>query len=153
MHGPPHRGEASDDRRRSTASDLRRRGLRYTTGYQTIIDALAATARPMTIGDLINACATLPSSSTYRIVTRLQGAGVVVEVPHIGAARYALRAVVDADAQHGLAVCRVCGDVEFAAWSAHLDDAPIGADAWFRRMGFTPEWHHLAFVGRCARCQ
>lgn len=105
----------------------------------------------MTIAAMIDGCPDLPSSSAYRNVSNLQGAGVVVEVPHVGAARYELSESVGAVRRHH-ALCRSCGDVVVAPWTDRVDAAVAPAVDSLREAGVLVGWHQVAFVGTCGRC-
>jgi Fe2+ or Zn2+ uptake regulation protein len=151
MGAPPQRHSATEVHRRA-ASQLAATGLRYTRACRTIVDALAAAEAPLTISTLIGANPTLPSSSAYRNVRNLQGAGIVVEVPHVGTARYELSEQAGAGRHHH-ALCRSCGDVAIAPASASVDDAIAVAVDSLRRSRLLFDWQQVAFVGICATCR
>ncbi|HWL43673.1 MAG TPA: transcriptional repressor [Ilumatobacter sp.] len=151
MEGPPHRGDEAGDVHTCAAHKLGATGFRYTRACRTIVHTLVVADAPMTIAAMIDGCPDLPSSSAYRNVRNLQGAGVVVEVPHVGAARYELSQGVGAARRHH-ALCRSCGDVAVAPSTDRVDAAVALAVDSLREAGVLAECHQVAFVGTCVRC-
>jgi Fur family ferric uptake transcriptional regulator len=135
---------------------LRLAGLdqRYTPLRRALVDALAVSARPMTVPEIVTAAPGLPQSSAYRNVTALMEAGVVRRV--VGAddhGRYELSEEISGHHHHHL-VCGSCGKVEDVSPSERLERAigdaarSVGGD-----QGYLVTEHRIELVGLCPVCR
>ncbi|MFT3854500.1 MAG: transcriptional repressor [Ilumatobacteraceae bacterium] len=127
-------------------------GFRHTATCRVIVEVLAAATAPMMIAAMIEACPNLPPSSAYRTVRNLHGAGALVEVPHVGAARYELSTQVGAVRRHH-ALCRSCGDVMVAPSTAGVDAAFALVASALRDAEMLAEWQQVTLVGTCCHCR
>jgi Fur family ferric uptake transcriptional regulator len=131
---------------------LQEHEVRYTTGRQTLIDALARAEGPRSAAELQDEVR-LPLSSIYRSLTVLEDAGVVE--PHLGqrgVTRYELAEWLRGHHHH--LVCVACGTVDdielpdsYETKVAELVD-DIGSIS-----GFAPLSHALEIEGRCVKCR
>ena len=140
------------DLHETAAARLRQADQRYTRNRREIVSALAATGRPLSIPELLDAHDGLPQSSAYRNLALLEEAGVVRRVLGGGEfARYEL--AEDLTEHHHHLICSACGTVEDitlpAAVEAEVERALKRAA---RRSRFTGAYHQLDLVGLCANC-
>src|SRR3954452_13139587 len=137
----------------TAAARLRQNDQRYTKNRRTIVTALAATARPVTIPELLAARKGLPQSSAYRNLALLESAGVVRRLVGAGGfARYEL--AEDLTEHHHHLICNVCGDVEDFTLSHDVESTVERAlKRVARRNEFETGHHRLDLVGVCARCR
>src|SRR3954453_22438376 len=99
------------DLHETATARLREQDQRYTKNRRAIVAALAATARPVTIPELLAARRGLPQSSAYRNLALLEEAGVVRRVVSGGEfARYEL--AEDLTEHHHHFICTTGGTVE-----------------------------------------
>jgi len=127
---------------------------RYTSGRRQLVEALAKAGRPLTAGELVAACPSLPQSTAYRNLAVLGQAGAVHRVSGTDEfARYELDESVTGRHHHHL-VCLSCGAVEDFAAPAGLEHSvsslmgTLGSDR-----GFHAESHRLDVLGTCAACR
>ena len=137
------------------AIGIRLAGLdqRYTPLRRTLVDALAASDRPLTIPEILAAAPALPQSSAYRNVTALIDAGVVRRVA--GAddhGRFELSEEIAGHHHH--LVCRSCGKIEDVPPSERLERA-IGdaARSIAEAHGYHVTEHRMELVGYCPDCR
>jgi Fe2+ or Zn2+ uptake regulation protein len=125
---------------------------RMTAGREQVVDVLAATDRPLTIPEILDARRGLAQSSVYRTLVVLEQAGVVHRVvTHDEFARYEL--AEDLTGHHHHLVCSNCGRVEDLPASDSIERSVAAAVAQAaRRVGFRTEHHRLDLVGTCADC-
>lgn len=138
----------------AVSSLLAAREQRYTGQRRQIVRALAALARPATIGELISATSGLPVSTAYRNLTVLCDADVVRRVSGPdGFARFELSETLSGDHHHHV-VCEACGLVMDVAPSPRLEAALAEtARLIAEENGFDVAEHRLELVGRCRRCR
>ena len=121
---------------------------RYTRLRRILVETLAASARPLTVPEILEAARELPQSSAYRNVTALIEAGVVRRVAgpddH---GRFELDE--EFSGHHHHLVCAACGKVEDVAPSERLERAlrAIG-DA----QGYRVTEHRVELLGLCPDC-
>ncbi len=133
---------------------LRLAGLdqRYTRLRRVLVETLAASARPLTIPEILSAAPALPQSSAYRNVTALIEAGVVRRVS--GAddhGRFELGEEISGHHHH--LVCGGCGKVEDIPPSQKLERA-LGdaARSIADEQGYRVTEHRVDLVGFCPEC-
>lgn len=136
----------------TVAQRLRSDDQRYTPGRRALVEVLTATGRPLTIGEVLEADASLAQSSAYRNLAVLERAGAVHRIVTTDEfARYELDEALTGHHHH--LICSVCGSVTDFTVDADLEQA-LGDSlaAVARRHGFTAEHHRLDLIGRCAEC-
>jgi Fe2+ or Zn2+ uptake regulation protein len=128
------------------------RGVRYTKGRRSVVQALQRADGPRSAQELFEEL-DLPLSSLYRSLSVLEE--VQVLTPHHGArgiTRYELAEW--AAGHHHHVVCEECGGVD----DVHLDPA-LEAElerliqAITRSLDFSPTGHALEVEGRCGTCR
>ena len=133
---------------------LRSDGQRYTTGRRALVTALLASARPVTIPQLLDHGRGLAQSSVYRNLAVLERAGVVHRIVTADDfARYELAEDLTEHHHHHL-ICSRCGEVADFTLPAPLErelDAAAGRVA--KRTGFAVDRHQLDLVGTCPACR
>lgn len=125
---------------------------RYTRLRRVLVETLAASARPLTIPEILAAAPELPQSSAYRNVTALIEAGAVRRIAgpddH---GRFEL--AEEFSSHHHHLVCATCGKVEDLAPSERLERA-LGetvrslADVH----GYQVTEHRVELFGLCPEC-
>jgi Fur family transcriptional regulator, ferric uptake regulator len=141
-----------DALRERTAARLRAHEQRLTAGREQLIEVLAATDRPLTIPEILDARPGLAQSSAYRNLVVLEEAGVVhCIITRDEFARYEL--AEDLTGHHHHLVCITCGRVEDLPATPALERSVEAAVALAARTnGFRTNHHRLDFVGVCADC-
>ena len=127
-------------------------GQRYTSVRRTVVAVLAATGRPLTLPEVLDAADHLAQSSAYRTLAVLEEAGVVHRLAGpTGFSRYEL--AEDLTEHHHHLVCVSCGGVEDLAASSRVERTVARAvDEAAASAGFHSQGHRLDVVGICARC-
>ena len=132
---------------------LRRAELRYTAGRRALVELLADTGHPVSIGDIGDRLPQLPRSSAYRNLVDLQSAGVVRRVAASDEfARFEL--AEDLTEHHHHLLCVSCGRVTDVTPSSTFERQvsrtveELAVDA-----GFEPHGHRLDVIGLCAGCR
>lgn len=138
----------------TAAGRLRSEGRRYTANRRALVDALVDAEAPLTIREILDACADVPQSSAYRNLALLERAGVVHRIVTTDEfSRYELTEELTDDHHHHL-ICSRCGAVtDFSVppdLEQHLEKA---LDAVAGETGFEAEHHRFDLVGRCAVCR
>jgi Fe2+ or Zn2+ uptake regulation protein len=148
----PRRG-STDSLHQVVAERLRRVDQRYTAGRRAIVDLLAGTGRPVSIGDIAVGLPELPRSSAYRHLVDLQSAGVVRRVAaNDDFARFEL--AEDLTEHHHHLLCVDCGAVIDVVPSTRFeDDLAKTVDQLAGAEGFEAHSHRLDVLGTCARCR
>ncbi len=127
---------------------------RYTPLRRTLVEALATSARPVTMPEILAAAPEVPQSSAYRNVTTLIGAGVVRRVA--GAddhGRFELSEQISGQHHHHL-VCGSCGKVEDVHPSPGLERAIGDATRSIgEQQGFEVTEHRIELLGLCTECR
>lgn len=137
-----------------TAGDrLRADNQRYTDGRRAIVDALAAAAGPMSITELLDACAGLAQSSAYRNLSVLERTGVIRRLVSLDdLTRFEL--AEELTEHHHHLICASCGRIEDFTMPEHLEaDLERCLDSVASTYDFTGSSHQLDLVGTCARCR
>jgi Fur family ferric uptake transcriptional regulator len=138
---------------REVESRLAEHQVRYTTGRQTVVKALARAEGPLSAAEIHNTLdASLPLSSIYRSLAVLEDSGVLA--PHHGTkglTRYELAEWLKGHHHH--LVCIDCGAVEDVTVNDH-HESQVGevVEEISSKASFTPFNHALEIEGRCARC-
>jgi Fe2+ or Zn2+ uptake regulation protein len=142
----------TDDLRDTVVSRLRRVDQRLTANRGAIIDVLAATPRPLTIPEILDARDGLAQSSVYRNLVVLEQAGVVHRIiTNDEFARFEL--AEDLVGHHHHLICSRCGTVEDVPTNARLEQSLRHAvDQIARATGFRTQAHRIDLVGLCRRC-
>ena len=146
---------ANLDIQTEAASRLADLDQRYTRGRRSIVDALSAAARPLTVPEILGASggASVPMSSAYRNLNVLVEAGVVHRLPGADEfARYELAERIAGHHHHLL--CSECGEVTDAPSSPRLEKAlREAAELIAADTGFEVTGHRIDLLGRCRNCQ
>ncbi len=140
------------DLRDTVVSRLQRVEQRLTANREAIIDVLAATPRPLTIPEILDARDGLAQSSVYRNLVVLEQAGVVHRiVTNDEFARFEL--AEDLVGHHHHLICSMCGTVEDVPPNARLEQSLSHAvEQIARATGFRTQAHRIDLVGLCRRC-
>ena len=125
---------------------------RYTRLRRVLVETLAASARPLTIPEILEAAPQLPQSSAYRNVTALIDAGVVRRIA--GPDDHGLYELAEEfSSHHHHLVCAACGKVEDVAASEHLERALGEAvRALGDAQGYQVTEHRVELLGICPEC-
>ena len=136
----------------TVAARLRAVGQRLTSNRQSLLDTLTATARPLTIPEILDEQPDLAQSSVYRNLVVLEEAGVVRRV--VGTDDFARWELTeDLAGHHHHLICASCGRVEDVPASAGLERSVAAAAAAITRTtGFRTQHHRLDLVGVCESC-
>jgi Fe2+ or Zn2+ uptake regulation protein len=134
------------------ARRLREVEQRYTPVRRTVVEVLAAAARPLTMAEILEAGPGLAQSSVYRTLAVLEDAGVVHRFPGpAGFARHEL--AEELTEHHHHLVCVSCGGVEDLVASSRVERTVARAVAEAAAAtGFRPHGHRLDLLGVCAQC-
>jgi Fe2+ or Zn2+ uptake regulation protein len=143
---------SSDPLRETVASRLRNVGQRLTTNRVSLVEALTAAPRPLTIPEILDMRPGLAQSSVYRNLVVLEEAGIVHRV--LGTDEFARWELAEnLTEHHHHLICASCGRVEDVPASAGLERSVAAAAAAITRStGFRTERHRLDLVGVCATC-
>lgn len=137
------------------AVDLRLAGTdqRYTASRRSLIEALSAAGRPLTIPEILDQAPEVPQSSAYRNVTALIEAGVVRRVAGTDDhGRFEL--AEELSSHHHHLVCSGCGRVEDVHASPRLERAMAeAARGVAEEQGYEVTDHRLDLVGLCPDCR
>jgi Fe2+ or Zn2+ uptake regulation protein len=138
--------------RETVVSRLGAQQQRMTAVREQLTAILAASDRPLTIPEVLEADVALAQSSVYRNLVVLEQAGVVHRiVTHDEFARYEL--AEDLTEHHHHLVCSSCGRVEDLPASESIERSVEAAVAQAaRKVGFRTRRHRLDLVGTCADC-
>lgn len=136
----------------AAATLLRGESQLYTSGRRELVELLAATGRPATIPDLLQARPKLTQSSVYRNLAMLETVGVVQKVVSSDdRARYEL--AEDLMGHHHHLICVTCGRVDDFVVSSrdeHRIEAVLSQAV--AASGFRASGHRLDVVGTCVDC-
>jgi Fe2+ or Zn2+ uptake regulation protein len=153
MSGPAApSSESSEQLHETIAERLRAVGQRLTANRQALLDALTASARPLTIPEILDERPDLAQSSVYRNLVVLEEAEVVHRV--VGTDEFARWELTeDLAGHHHHLICASCGRVEDVPASAGLERSVAAAAAAITRTtGFRTQHHRLDLVGVCENC-
>lgn len=125
---------------------------RYTRRRRVLVETLAASARPLSIPEILEAAPELPQSSAYRNVTTLIEAGVVRRIA--GPDDYGrFELAEEFSGHHHHLVCATCGKVEDVVPSAGLERALDEAvRALGEAQGYRVTEHRVELLGLCPEC-
>ncbi len=127
-------------------------GLRYTSSRRALVQILAASDRPLTIPEILDADAALAQSSAYRNLTELIAAGVVHRIAAGDEYRH-FELAEELTSHHHHLVCTACGRVADVTLSDSIEERLDAAlESVAREQGFRAEHHRLDVIGRCADC-
>jgi Fur family ferric uptake transcriptional regulator len=138
---------------RRVATRLSERGVRYTSGRQVVVKALAEVDGPRSAAELSDIISeSVPLSSLYRSLAVLEDAGVVS--PHYSVknlARYELAEWLAGHHHH--LVCIDCGTIDDIVIPSDLEERVEGIVTEIGEMSsFSASNHALEVEGRCTRC-
>jgi Fur family ferric uptake transcriptional regulator len=125
---------------------------RYTPLRKVLVETLAASARPLTIPEILAAAPELPQSSAYRNLTALIEVGVVRRVAGTDDhGRFEL--AEELSGHHHHLVCAACGRVEDIPPSQRLERA-LGDTAReiAEQQGYRVTEHRVDLLGLCPDC-
>ena len=150
MSGPA--APSSEQVHDAVVERLRAVGQRLTANRQALLDALTASARPLTIPEILDQRPELAQSSVYRNLVVLEEADVVHRV--VGTDEFARWELTeDLAGHHHHLICASCGRVEDVPASAGLERSVAAAAAAITRStGFRTQHHRLDLVGVCENC-
>ena len=133
----------------SVGDALRRRGLRWTSQRQAVIEVLAASDGHVTGAELVERCrardAGTTPSTVYRTLDLLEEIGLVRH-GHDADGREEFH-VLPAG-QHGHLHCSSCG----STWEIDERRGEVVAAALRSEDGFELDIGHVTLVGRCGQC-
>lgn len=126
---------------------------RYTPIRRSLVDALLAAGRPLTVPELVDWSPEVPQSSAYRNMTALIEAGVARRVAGTGDhGRFELTESFSEHHHH--LVCARCGKVEDVHASPLLERALAdAARAAASEQEFEISEHRFDLIGRCRDCR
>jgi Fe2+ or Zn2+ uptake regulation protein len=136
----------------TAASRLGADGQRYTAARRAVVEALAASAHPLSLPQLLVQRAGLAQSSAYRNLAVLERAGVVHRIASTdGFARYEL--AEDLTEHHHHLICSSCGSVSDFTVPDDLEHTIGRALARVAsRSRVQVEHHRLDLIGACSTC-
>ncbi len=129
-------------------------GQRFTSGRHSMVEALVALDRPVTVPEVVATLPGLATSSAYRHMTVLEQAGVVRRIV-LGGDEHARFELAEAltDHHHHHLICSRCGSVDDFTVPAKLERAVSDAlDDVAATTGFKATDHRFDLIGLCARC-
>lgn len=134
-------------------SRLRAIDQRYTGGRRAIVDVLAQTGHPVSIGDIAERLPDLPRSSAYRHLVDLQAAGIVRRVAaNDEFSRFEL--TEDLTEHHHHFLCTNCGKVsDITPPDSFERTISEQLDKLASVQGFQPHSHRVDVLGLCAACR
>ncbi len=126
---------------------------RYTRLRRILVETLAASARPLTVPEILEAARELPQSSAYRNVTALIEAGVVRRIA--GPEDHGLFELAEEfSGHHHHLVCAACGKVEDVAPSERLErELNEAVRAIGDAQGYQVTEHRVELLGFCPDCR
>jgi Fe2+ or Zn2+ uptake regulation protein len=126
---------------------------RYTPTRRSLVDALFAAGRPLTVPELLVRSPDIPQSSAYRNVTALIEAGVARRVA--GTDDHGRFELTESFSEHHHhLVCARCGKVEDVHASPLLERALAdAARAAANEQQFEISEHRFDLIGRCRDCR
>lgn len=143
---------ASADLHRQVDERLRERDQRYTESRRQIVEALAATAGPVTLPTLLEQAPSLAQSSAYRNLAVLEEVGIVRRLVH-GADHAFYELAEDLTGHHHHLICQRCGTVQDVTLSERLEHSlDTAIDDLARAQGFAPQHHTIDIYGLCSLC-
>ncbi|HUF97389.1 MAG TPA: Fur family transcriptional regulator [Ilumatobacter sp.] len=136
----------------SIVERLDRADLRYTTSRRAIVSALRSAGGPVTLPELLDLVPDLATSSAYRNLSLLEGAGVVRRlVTGDDHSRYELAESLTEHHHH--LICQQCGLVRDVTLADPIESALDEAfDDVAAREGFTLSSHAIDIYGLCPDC-
>jgi Fe2+ or Zn2+ uptake regulation protein len=142
----------ADSLYKEVAARLLASGQRFTSNRRTIVDALLAGDRPLSIPEILTSTE-LPQSSVYRNLSVLESAGVVTRVITTDEwGRFELSEELTGHHHH--LVCSSCGGVSDVTIPDDVENELDHAlETLARRAGFELSHHRLDLVGVCSKCQ
>ncbi len=131
---------------------LRRTRQRYTRGRRQLVELLLATARPVTIPELLALGASQSQSSLYRNLAILEQCGTVERIASTDdVARYEL--TEELAGHHHHLVCSACGRIDDVVLPSAVERAlGLAAGEAYDQRGFLVESHKIELVGTCRSC-
>lgn len=150
VHRVPH-VKAVNDILRRVREEARRRGVRWTTQRQAIVETFISADEHITVEDLHHRVRsidrTISAATVYRTVNMLVEMGLATK-RHFGAGSASFECEVNKE-HHDHLVCTACGKiVEF-----HNDAIEALQETVAREHGFTISHHRMELYGICSTCQ
>jgi Fe2+ or Zn2+ uptake regulation protein len=145
--------ENQDELFHTAATRLKALGQRFTTSRRSLVSALWAARRPLTIAEIVDRPGNaVPKSSAYRNLLVLEQARVVHRIHTTDEfARYEL--AEDLLEHHHHLICSNCGSVtDFEAPSGFERTVRRLTDQAESRHGFHASAHRIDLTGLCANC-
>ena len=125
---------------------LTHHGLRVTSPRLAVFKALANTATPLGVTDIIKTCPAVDKVSVYRTIETFTRIGVAIAVMHGWKQRYELAEPFKAHHHH--LHCTACGNVT----EVHSDKVERIIDNITAEHGFRPANHTFEITGLCSAC-
>ena len=128
-------------------------GQRLTGTRRSIVEALAAADRPLSIPEILESSQGLAQSSVYRNLSLLERAGVVARVVTTDEwARYELSEELTGHHHH--LMCSKCGAVNDVRVPDDVEaDLDRALEILAERAGFALQHHRLDLIGVCSACR
>lgn len=143
----------TDDIDVHVASELAQAEVRYTKGRQVLVSILATAGRPLTLPEIAEESAEIPTSSLYRNLDVLEQAGLVKRVTGVGDRAYFELAEPLVDHHHHL-ICLHCGLITDVAVDDRVESAIDKGMAVVASVhDFAPAHHSLDLYGYCGDCR
>ena len=134
------------------SSRLTRHDHRYTGGRRRLVEALAASTRPVTLPEIVAATPDLAQSSAYRNLDVLEQCGVIRRIS-VGGDHSHFELAEPLLGHHHHLICVDCGVIEDIQLDDKLEQVvDHGLASAARAAGFTPLHHSLDLHGQCPRC-
>jgi Fe2+ or Zn2+ uptake regulation protein len=149
---PESRAPLSRSIHQAVAVRLAKVDQRYTTRRRLLVETLAASARPLTIPEMVSATPRLPQSTIYRNLTILTEVGVARRLPGTDDhGRYEL--AEELSGHHHHLICTRCGRVDDVPATPPLERAlDEAASAVVDRRGYMLTEHRFDQLGLCPDC-
>lgn len=128
-------------------------GQRYTSGRRRLVEALAASDRPLSVFDILEVVPDMPQSSVYRHLTVLATCGVAHRIAATDDLGFFELSDEMSGKHHHHVMCGTCGTVADVASSSKLERALAEAAGLAAAdTGFKIDAHRIDLVGTCAKC-
>ena len=153
MSSEPHNHDHDHhELHRQVAQRLMHNEQRYTSSRRTLVDALAAAGRPVTLPDITELAPGLAQSSAYRNLDVLERCGIARRL-NVGGEHTHFELAEPLLGHHHHLICNDCGsvtDIHLADDLETLVDQHLGQAA--QAADFTPTHHSLDLHGLCTDC-
>lgn len=143
----------TDDLHSEVSKRLSAAGQRYTNGRRQLVEALAASERPLSVFDILELVPDMPQSSVYRHLTVLASCGVAHRIAATDDLGFFELSDAMSGRHHHHVMCGNCGAVADVASSPKLERALAeAAGLAAQQTGFRIDAHRIDLVGTCSNC-